>query len=173
VGATLLIAAGLCYPILSVPTRMMGLEGASTLDGMAYMERSHPADYAVIRWFQENVTGTPVILEAVGGQYSWGGRISVHTGLPTVLGWAGHELQWRGSTPEPGIRESDIELLYTVPVWHETRQLLDKYQVEYVVVGPLETSTYGQAALVNFDRALDVVFETDGAKIYQWNNPTK
>jgi uncharacterized membrane protein len=137
---------------------------------MAYMERSHPADYAAIRWLQENVSGTPVILEAVGGQYSWGGRISAHTGLPTVLGWAGHELQWRGPTPEPAIREPDIEKLYTSPVWHETRTLLDKYRIEYVVVGPLELSTYGQSAFVKFDRALETVFQADGVKIYRWNS---
>ncbi len=170
VGAILLITAGIVYPILSIPTRTDNFTREGTLDGMAYMERSHPADYAAIRWLQENVSGTPVILEAVGGQYSWGGRIAAHTGLPTVLGWAGHEYQWRGPTIEPAIREPDIEKLYTSPVWHETRTLLDKYRIEYVVVGPLELSTYGQSAFVKFDRALETVFQADGVKIYRWNS---
>jgi YYY domain-containing protein len=169
-GAALLIAAGLIYPALSVLTRTDHFRGEPTLDGMAYLATAQPADYAVIQWFQENVSGTPVILEAVGGQYSSGGRVSVHTGLPTVLGWAGHELQWRGATPEPTIRESDIETMYTSHVWSETRALLDKYDIEYVVVGPLEVNTYGQAAATKFDRALELVFQGEGARIYRWDN---
>jgi uncharacterized membrane protein len=106
----------------------------------------------------------------VGGQYSWGGRISAHTGLPTVLGWAGHELQWRGSTAEPGIREPDVETLYTSRVWPQTQELLDKYGIEYVIVGPLEVNTYGQLAAIKFDRALEIVYQTDGVTIYQWNS---
>jgi len=173
IGAAGLIAAGLVYPLLSVPTRTRNFSvEATTLDGMAYMAKSQPADYAAIRWLQKNVKGTPVILEAVGGQYTWGGRISVHTGLPTVLEWSGHQLQWRGDTPEPGIREPDIQKLYTSRLWPETQALLDKYQIEYVIVGPLEVSTYGQAA-IKFDRALETVFQADGVTIYKWNNPTE
>jgi uncharacterized membrane protein len=169
-GAFLIIAAGLVYPILSLPTRTNHFRGEPTLDGMAYMATAQPADYAVIQWFLENVSGTPVVLEAVGGQYSSGGRVSVHTGLPTVLGWAGHELQWRGATPEPTIRESDIEKMYTSHLWSETQTLLEKYDVEYVVVGPLEVNTYGQVAATKFDRVLELVFQGDGARIYRWNS---
>jgi YYY domain-containing protein len=172
IGAVAFIGAGLVYPVLAVPTKTNRFAGEPTLDGMAYMAQTQPADHAAILWLQENESGTPVILEAVGGQYTWGGRISAHTGLPTVLGWAGHELQWRGSTPEPGIREPDVETLYTSRVWSETEALLDKYGIEYVVAGPLELSTYGHVTAVKFDRALDTVFETDGARIYRWNGLT-
>ncbi len=170
VGGPLLIAAGLVYPVLSLPTRTNSFKGEAALDGMAYLASAQPADYAVIKWFQENVSRTPVILEAVGGQYSSGGRVSVHTGLPTVLGWAGHEFQWRGSTPEPTIRESDIEKLYTSHVWSETQALLEKYDIEYVVVGPLELNTYGQVAAIKFDRVLELVYQGEGARIYRWNS---
>lgn len=172
-GAAVLIAAGLVYPLLATPTKAGEFSGEPTLDGMAYMARTQPDDYAAIRWLQDNVGGTPTILEAVGGQYSWGGRISAHTGLPTVLGWAGHELQWRGSTPEPGIREPEINKLYTSRSWPQTEALLVKYGVEYVIVGPLELSTYGRLAATKFDRALETVFETDGIKIYQWKGLTE
>jgi YYY domain-containing protein len=168
-GGALLIAAGLFYPVLAVATRTAGRGGSATLDGMAYMENSQPADYAAIRWLQENVEGTPLILEAVGGQYSWGARISAHTGLPTVLGWAGHEQQWRGDTHEPGLREPDVRTMYTSRVWPEVQALLEKYQVEYVVVGPLEISTYGQVAAAKFERVLDAVFQGDGVVIYRWH----
>ncbi len=173
VGAVLLILAGMFYPALSIPTRANNFASQPTLDGMTYMAGSQPADYAAIRWLQDNVQGAPVVLEAVGGQYSSGGRIATHTGLPTVLGWAGHEYQWRGETPEPGIREPDIDALYTSRMWSETQELLDKYRIKYVVVGPLEVSTYGQPAALKFERALETVFQADGVKIYRWDSPNQ
>lgn len=168
-GALLLVGAGMFYPVLSIPSRIEDVTGGPTLDGMAYMERVQPSDYAAIRWLQENVDGTPVILEAVDGQYTWGGRISAHTGLPTVLGWAGHEYQWRGETSEPAVRDQDIKTIYTSHLWAETEQLLDKYHIEYVIVGQLETIKYGQAVTTKFERYLEKVFQADGVTIYKWN----
>jgi YYY domain-containing protein len=171
-GGALLIAAGLVYPVLAIPTRAGEYSGAATLDGMAYMEQVTPGDYAAIRWLQDNATGAPVVLEAVGGQYSRGGRIAAHTGLPTVLGWAGHEYQWRGETPEPAERETDIKTAYTSASWSETEAILDRYAVKYVVVGSLETSTYGEAPGIKFARMLEPVFQADGVTIYEWNTRT-
>jgi YYY domain-containing protein len=173
VGGAVLIAGGLVYPVLAIPTRTGEYGGAPTLDGMAYMQQAFPGDYAAIRWLQENTAGAPVVLEAVGGQYSRGGRIAAHTGLPTVLGWAGHEYQWRGDTPEPAGRESDIKTAYTSGSWAETEAILDKYGVKYVVVGSLETSTYGEAIGVKFARVLEPVSQADGVTIYEWNTRTK
>ena len=170
VTTTLLVGAGLFYPVLAVQTRTNNFDGAGTLDGMAYMEQSQPADYAAIRWLQQNVVGSPVILEAIGPQYSQGGRFAAHTGLPTVLGWAGHEYQWRGDTPEPGTRDADVKTLYSTRLWTETQALLEKYEIEYVIVGPLEISTYGEIAAVKFENALETVFEADGVTIYRWNS---
>ncbi len=90
-----------------------------------------------------------------------------------MLGWAGHELQWRGATPEPGIREPDIRQAYTAPRWQETADLLDRYHVDYVIVGPLELATYGPGVKAKFDRALEVVFEGEGVAIYRWNSQQK
>ena len=168
VGGVMLIAAGLIYPALAIPTRIGEYGGEATLDGMATMRRVIPDDYAAIRWLQENVDGAPVVLEAVGGQYSRGGRIAAHTGLPTVLGWAGHQYQWRGETPEPAQREVDVRTAYTSTSWEETQAILDQYRVKYVVVGSLERSTYGEAAVRKFERMLLPVFRADGVTIYVW-----
>ena len=39
-------------------------------------------------------------------------RISTFTGRPTVIGWAGHEVQWQH---DPGSRSADVQTLYTTP----------------------------------------------------------
>ncbi|MCA9933492.1 MAG: hypothetical protein H6662_10740 [Ardenticatenaceae bacterium] len=140
---------------------------ALTLDGLDFLVRSQPAEYAAITWLRDNVGGTPVILEAVGGQYSDYGRIAASTGLPTVLGWAGHEYQWRGSTPEPSEREEAIRQIYSNPDWEITTELLNRYNVAYIVVGPRELYTYGSLTAEKFN-PLPIAYRLGDVTIYQW-----
>jgi len=107
-----------------------------------------------------------VILEAVGGSYSQYARISTHTGLPTVLGWPGHEVQWRGGTREMGSREADIATLYTTPDWQTARDILTRYHVRYVYLGPLERQTYPVSDF-KFRTYLQVVFQQGGVTVYE------
>jgi YYY domain-containing protein len=165
--ATVLIFAGLLYLILAIPKRA-GEQGDSvTLDGTAYLVQDHAADYAAISWLNAHVGDAPVILEAPGGGYAYEGRVSAHTGLPTVLGWAGHERQWRGSYDEQARRQEDIETLYTSVNAAEVLALLNKYDIRYVYVGPLERSLYPVEGLAKFAGMMDIVYESDGVVIYQ------
>jgi uncharacterized membrane protein len=51
-------------------------------------------DSQAIGWMQENVQGSPVIVEAtLRNLYRWGSRVSIYTGLPYVVGWLWHEQQ--------------------------------------------------------------------------------
>jgi YYY domain-containing protein len=131
-GLFALFLASLIYPVVATHTKTNGFSGSPTLDGMAHLEQVYSDDLTAIRWLRANVAGAPVILEASGGSYTHYGRISVHTGLPTLLGWGGHELQWRGNYEEPGKREPDIEDLYTSPDLELTSSLLDEYDIGYV-----------------------------------------
>jgi YYY domain-containing protein len=168
-GFVPLFLASMVYPTLATPNKTGGFAGPPTLDGMAHLERAYGDDLAAIRWLRANVEGAPVILEATGGQYTYYGRISVHAGLPTVLGWGGHEHQWRGNYEEPGKREPDIEALYTSPDPGLTSALLDEYGISYVYIGGLERSTYGISPpiLSKFERLMDVVYQQGDATIYQ------
>jgi len=163
----LVLAAGLVYPIAAFYSKAGGFRGQPTLDGTAYLARSHPDDYAAIQWLNAHVSDAPVILEANGGSYTYAGRISTHTGLPTVLGWGGHELQWRGSYEEPGRREPDIRTLYTTRDIGQALTLLDKYDITYVYVGDLERQTFGSAGLAKFRRFMDPVFQQGDVIIYR------
>jgi len=168
--AGLLIAAGLIYPALAIPARAREYGGSPTLDGAAHLAEAHPDDYAAIGWLNENVGGAPVILEAPGDRfraYVYEGRVAAHTGLPTLLGWAGHEHQWRGSTDVQALREPDIETLYASVDLDEVLTLLDKYGISYVYVGPLERERYSAAGLAKFAGAMQVVYDTDSVTIYR------
>ncbi|MCB8944769.1 MAG: hypothetical protein H6658_13550 [Ardenticatenaceae bacterium] len=177
VAYTAVFALTLLFPYYAIQSRAAEYRGAptaedrrpATLNGLAQVERFNPDEYAAIMWLRQNVEGTPVILEAVGGQYSNYGRIAANTGLPTILGWAGHEYQWRGSdTPEPAQRDPAVSQIYTDPAWGGSPLLLDKYNVQFIYVGGLETSTYGPLGSQKFADQLEVAYQNNSVTIYRW-----
>ncbi len=164
-----LILAGLLYPFLAIPKRQEEHGRPGTLDGAAHLAIEHPDDYAAIDWLNQYVDGAPVILETPGDGYAawtYVGRVSAHTGLPTLLGWGDHEFQWRGSYEVPGEREPDIETLYTSEDLAEVEALLDKYEIEYVYVGPTERGRYPVAGLDKFAQMMGVLYEVGNVTIY-------
>ncbi len=166
VVTTLLVLAGLVYPITAIAT--LGDRRNLTLDGTAWVEQTSPDDYAAIQWLNQNVQGAPVILEAPGQSYrAETSRVSAFTGLPTVLGWGGHELQWRGNYDEAGRREPDIKKIYTTRDEQETLTLLDKYAISYVYVGPVERATFPAAGLQKFETLMQPVFRQGNVTIYK------
>jgi len=170
----LLLAGSLLFPYYAIQSRGIEYRGpinaeqrrAATLDGLEYVRAGDPDEFEAIMWLRENIAGSPVLLEAVGGQYSQYGRIAASTGLPTVLGWAGHEYQWRGDTPEPGEREPAIRAIYSQPDWPSTELLLDQYGVSYVYVGQLERSTYDPLFEEKFEQNMEIAFRNNSVAIY-------
>lgn len=168
-AALLLVACGLVYTVLAPWSKTGGFAGSPTLDGTAWLSGRDPSELAAIAWLSRQ-PGMPVLLEASGPEYSDFNRVSAYTGLPSVLGWAGHEYQWRGNTPEPGQRKAAIDTIYRTPDVGEARQLLDKYEIELVYVGAREQQTYADApvgALTKFGRLGDVAFKSDRVVIYR------
>ncbi|MCH7745437.1 MAG: hypothetical protein IIC84_05105, partial [Chloroflexi bacterium] len=49
----------------------------------------------------------------------------------------------------------------------EARNLLTKYDVDYVYVGPREVSKYGEDGLIKFPIFMDTVFIQDDVVIYR------
>jgi YYY domain-containing protein len=123
-----------------------------TLDGIAYLREMNPDDAGLVDWFNTNVKGTPVILEAQGDGYREFTRISMHTGLPTVLGWEHHAHQ-RGLSHEGALeRRKAIQAIYTHEDLELTRKLLVDYGVDFVVVGKIEKATYRRLDPDKFER---------------------
>ncbi len=155
-----------------------------TLDGTAYMRAEgafYPDpkgpitfewDYMAITWLQENVSGSPVIVEAVTPLYRWGSRVSVYTGLPTVVGWPWHQMQQRwDARHEVEARVSDVEEMFTTADLSRTSELLEKYRVSYIYFGEQERLYYPSADMTKFDRmvghGLELVYENPGVRIYR------
>lgn len=140
----LVTGMSLVYPAFSLWNKTNGFQPSEwTLDSTAYIERESPEEMAAIRWLESAPPG--VVAEAVppeGGSYTHYGRVSKLSGKPAVLGWVGHESQWRGGGEAMGSRQSDLERLYCSRDWDETQAILDQYGVRYVFVSPLERSNY-------------------------------
>ena len=96
VGLALVLLVGFTYTSLALWSKTGGFKPAQgfTLDGTAYLESQAPDDAAAARWLWTAPPG--VVAEAVGGSYSEYARVATLSGLPNVLGWPGHESQWRG-----------------------------------------------------------------------------
>jgi uncharacterized membrane protein len=156
-----------------------------TLDGMEFMNYSEylesdsvmdlSHDYEAIHWMQENIMGTPVIVEANVPEYRWGNRFTMYTGLPGVLGWNWHQRQQRSINPPNWVtdRADDINEFYSSDDLETAKEFLKKYHVKYIVVGQLEKIVYPMEGINKFNDQLEgflsVVYSADDTIIYEVN----
>ena len=154
----------------------MTLDGTAYIQGAVYHDRKGDIDLATdfegIRWLQEQVRGSPIILEGNTPTYRWGGRISVYTGLPSVVGWRWHQEQQRWDYRwAVGQRIDDVNRIYSTTDASEAMSLMRKYGVEYVYVGQLESLYYPGAGLEKFDdmvgEQLDQVYRNKHVRVYR------
>jgi len=158
------IIAGFAYPIIGI-SATIGKPTLSSLnlDGTSYMRIYNPDEAEAITWLQNAPYGR--VLEAVGGSYSSYARVATLSGMPTLLGWPGHESQWRGGSDEMGSRQTDIERIYTTRDWQEARSILQIYAVSYIYIGGLERSSY-KLSEDKFAQNLMPVFQNQSVVIY-------
>jgi len=157
--------AGFLYPFYALVDRFdsFSLERLN-LDGSAYFSMAYPAEMEAVNYLSLAPDGT--VAEAVGGSYTGYARISTLSGQPTVLGWPGHESQWRGGAIEIGTREPDIKTLYQTSNWEEALRIIQKYQIRYIYIGSLETNTY-RVNEEKFKTNLSLVFNRGSVVIYE------
>jgi len=130
-----------------------------------------PDERVVVRWLADqnaSARGRVVIAEGLGNEYdpATSGMASF-SGAATILGWAGHELQWRGPIAELGRREGDLRGVYHDAPAEGIRPLLGRYDVRFVVVGDIERQKYGDEVATRFDGILPVAFRSGGVTIYR------
>ena len=167
----------------------MAPEAGNTLDGMAFMRYAEvlggpqgdarpislTGDYYAIRWMEENIEGSPVILEGLGWrEYLWANRMSVYTGLPTVVGWRHHQAQQRVGVDGEMVnwRRDDVNECYSTTDVSRAADILERYGVRYIYVGEYERAYYGARSLDKFDQMverglLQRVYDAHGVTIYE------
>ncbi len=114
-----------------------------TLDGMKYMETSVynmngidmdlSQDYRAIQWLQDNVEGSPVIVEAQAYEYRWGAIV-----LPSILaclgvvGWNYHQRQQRAILQDNSVqnRVDEVNAFYESQDQEFVRDFLERYGVK-------------------------------------------
>ena len=128
-----------------------------TLDGTAYLELKSPGDRGAIEWINAHVRGLPVLLEAQGPAYQDFTRLSMHTGLPTVLGWEYHTFQRGHSQAEIDRRKQEVAAAYTSGDEAVVAGILRRYHVALVAVGNLERRTYADGNLARFETWTDLL----------------
>jgi YYY domain-containing protein len=184
--AAVLLGCGALFMLQGVTAKAgdrMAAEAPFTLDGMAYMQSALyydrdraldlSQDYTAIRWMQDNVEGSPVIVEANTGEYRWGSRFTIYTGLPGVVGWNWHQRQQREFVPGNDVqaRVNEIEAFYLSFDLRLVQDFLQKYQVKYIVVGQLERAYYPGPELDKFEAQDGVlwqeVFRLNDTVIYE------
>jgi len=186
------------FPVMSTRARMfdrMSPNTPITLDGREYMKTSTHAlhysnplgfvdlsiDYGIVRWLQQNVQGTPYILEGrnAASEYTLTARIAVNTGLPTVLGWRFHQTQQRTFDPLPrwvDQRELNVKYAYNTADITGTVRILRHYDVSYVIVADLERTFGTPEGIAKFDTMTELgllkrVYEENNGFIYEVDKP--
>ncbi|MXW26232.1 MAG: hypothetical protein F4Z77_08105 [Dehalococcoidia bacterium] len=184
-----LLGAALVFVVISVPNRAGGFEESVGLDGLRYVERATPGEYGLVRWLRDNVErdaivveasgrgwerdagGAPVLREHASSYNSAASRVGYRTGLQTPIGWPGHEVTWRGSSPELRAeiarRQDLVDLVYTASAPSEALAALEALGASYVVVGPLERSRYPDGLLPPFADFLETVFSQGAVTVYR------
>jgi len=123
------------------------------LDGMGFLKEKYPDDYAAVQWLNENVKGQPTIVEANGDSYTMYDRISMATGLPTISGWYVHEWLWRNDYTVVSARNDEVKAIYESSDISETKDILNKYDVKYIIVGELEKEKFNT---IHMDKLLSL-----------------
>ena len=162
----ILLFASALYPLLGTIAKIMDrmeISAPRTLDGMTYMKYATyhdegvamdlSQDYDAIRWMQDNIEGSPVIVEANSVEYHWGTRYTIYTGLPGVVGWNWHQRQQRTINPHEWVfeRVDDVHEFYQTEDLQFAEEFLKRYEVQYIVFGQLEKAKYQGPGLLKFD----------------------
>lgn len=135
----------LAYPVVATKqwTLVHGPRDWQGLNSAAFMTQFSNDDMAAMQWLYDHAEKDDVIIEAPGCSYQVYGQIptsgmAAMTGVPDIIGWGGHEDQWRAGQPELraqiGIRQQDVAAIYADP----QSPLVDQYHATLLYVGSYE-----------------------------------
>lgn len=163
----LLLSGSMYYPIAAISSKSGPPLENLTLDGLAFINDTHPDEYEAITFIKNNFDHDAGLVEAVGNDYSEFGRISSSTGVSTIVNWTGHQTQWRGTDANTVTRNNDVTEIYQSPDIYKTKTILEKYNIDYIYVGPRERLKYNDKEFHKFVEFMEQIFENDSVIIYR------
>jgi YYY domain-containing protein len=170
--ALVLAAASTLYLIAGAYSKTQGFSRTPTFDAAAYLAATAMAEYGAVEWVRVNTLPTDVIVEGKGRSYgAETNRISTMTGRATLLGWDGHESQWRGRAYGEMAtgRPEALKAIYGGATPDQLKRILAELGADYVYVGPQERAQYNLSPAT--ERALfaqlELVYENGDVRIYR------
>lgn len=157
------------YPFFAISSYYNNLRTYYGLNGTKYLESLYPDDSKAINWINKNISGQPNLLEAQGDSYTDYERISIDTGLPTIIGWTVHEWFWRNNYDVVASRIADVKTIYETTNLSLTKNLLNKYHISYVYVGGLERQKYPNLDENKFAILGKIIFKSGQTDLYKIN----
>jgi YYY domain-containing protein len=162
-GTTIFVIFLVCstsvYAAIALPNHV-NRAGEPTLNGMAYLNDSHPGESEAIRWLNREIDGRPNMVTAAPAGYYWvpsegkgASAPSSLTGIPTVAGWV-HQIQYRNRSVYYQ-RVNDVEAIYSGQ-HAQQRELLQKYNVKYIYNGPAEQARYSTITVQHLDSVVEI-----------------
>lgn len=143
VALGLLLLPPLIYPLIVWDQNLRPGPEPLTLDGLVFLQTDGPDDVAIRRYLLDHRPPPgSAILEASGESYTYAGRLSATTGIPTVLGWEVHEWLWRGPESNWAERADAIRRFYTIADTAERCTFISKHDIAFIVVGAFERQRY-------------------------------
>ena len=162
----IIFSSSLYYTPATILSKIDISSNSQTLDGLAYL-KEESSEYEIIEYLLKNYSPEDILLESVG---EWGnaGLISRSSGVPNVLNWPGHQIQWRGRIAEFEIRQRDIRTVFLTPSIDAAKFIMMKYRINYVYIGPRESKAFDKSSTDKFARFMDIVVNTEHSKLYYW-----
>lgn len=162
-AATLLWLGSLLYAPAAAVSRAREAQQPG-LDALAYLDVRDPGAAEALRWVRANLDAERhVLLEAVGASYGPGNVISAASGVPTLLGWPGHQVQWRAAPPAVE-RQGTVDDIYREGATPRIHAVAVRDGVTHIYLGNEERRQYGADVAARFE-GWPVVFEAYGARI--------
>ena len=68
---------------------------------------------------------------------------------------------------DPGTRPADVQTLYATPDTATAQALINRYGIDYVVSGPIERTSYGDAGTAKWDQLGRRVYSSGGTTVWE------
>ena len=168
-----LLATGLLWAPMAIWAKTRGFGSPHpSLDALAWLQELAPEELEAVAWVRANTGPSEVIAQLDGDSYrAEHDLLSAATGRATLLGWVGHELQWRGRSYHvmTAGRLEALRRIYNPGSSEDLAAVLRDFRVDLVRVGPQERARYSMTAEheATMGAALDLAFESGAVRLYR------